>query len=228
MVDLDKIEPFIQDVFDLIEFANGDENSEWGRKRAEMGHKEPFNLEYIGIGNEQWGDEYFYKEPEWFLNNINRYDNYDRTLPKVFIGEYAVHLDADKNSPLCDRKNNWYSALAEAAFLTGAERNSDHVVMTCYAPLLAKTNHQQWQPDLIWFDNDSVYGSPNYYIQKLFSEYLGEYSVDYCITAFKRGCNKIRILLRPLYYLLQKMCPQIASAQGAEICRCNVKYGFAA
>lgn len=51
LVDLDMLEPFIQDVFDLIEFANGDENSEWGRKRIEMGRKEPFNLEYIGIGN---------------------------------------------------------------------------------------------------------------------------------------------------------------------------------
>lgn len=227
LVDLDKLEPFIQDVFDLIEFANGNENSEWGKKRIEMGHKKPFNLEYIGIGNEQWGNEYFeryevfqkrisekypdvklitsagwkdrgweydlaydwmknnkdkayavdehfYKEPEWFLNNINRYDNYDRSLPKVFVGEYAAHTSPDVK----ERKNNWFSALSEAAFLTGVEKNADHIVMTCYAPLLARIKHQQWQPDLIWFDNDSVYGSPNYYIQKLFSEYLGEYSVS--------------------------------------------------
>lgn len=228
LIDLDELEPFVQDVFDLIEFANGDEKSEWGRKRIEMGHKEPFGLEYIGIGNEQWGEEYFeryyifqkalsekypdiklitsagwkdkgwefdlaykhmsrnkdmayavdehfYKEPEWFLKNINRYDNYDRTLPKVFIGEYAAHTSSD----IAKRENNWYSALSEAAFLTGAERNADHVVMTCYAPLLARKNHQQWQPDLIWFDNDNVYLTPNYYVQKLFSQYLCEYAVGY-------------------------------------------------
>lgn len=228
LVDLDKLDPFIQDALDLIEFANGDETSAWGRKRIEMGHTEPFNLEYIGIGNEQWGNEYFkryelfqkiinekypdiklitsagwkdrgrdydlaytwmnnnkdkayavdehfYKEPEWFLENINRYDNYDRSLPKVFVGEYAAHSSGDVNK----RENNWYTALSEAAFLTGVEHNADHVIMTCYAPLLAKSNHQQWQPNLIWFDNENVYTTPNYYIQKLFSEYTGEYMVSH-------------------------------------------------
>ena len=233
LIDTDKLDPFIQDVLDLIEFANGDENSEWGRKRIEIGHKEPFNLEYIGIGNEQWGNEYFeryeifqkrinekypniklitsagwknrgweydlayewmnknknkdkayavdehfYKEPEWFIKNIHRYDGYDRTLPKVFVGEWAAHLNADKNSDIKDRKNTWYAALAEAAFLTGIEHNSDHVVMTCYAPLLAKYNHNQWQPNLIWFDNCNVYGTPSYYVQKLFAEYMGDYTVE--------------------------------------------------
>lgn len=96
----------------------------------------------------------------------------------MFIGEWAAHLGADKNSPICDRKNNWYSALAEAAFLTGVENNADHVVMTCYAPLLAKINHQQWQPNLIWFDNETVYGSPSYYVQKMFSENIGDYTVE--------------------------------------------------
>ena len=231
LVDTDKLAPHIQDVLDLIEFANGDINSEWGKKRAEMGHSEPFNLEYIGIGNEQWGNEYFeryelfqekiaqkypdiklitsagwknrgwefdlaydwmkqnkdkayavdehfYKEPEWFLMNIDRYDSYDRSLPKVFIGEWAAHLSADKGSKIEDRKNNWYAALCEAAFLTGVERNADHVTMTCYAPLLAKINHNQWQPNLIWFDNDSVYGTPSYYVQKLFSKNLGDTAVE--------------------------------------------------
>ena len=49
---------YIQDALDLIEFANGDVNTEWGKLRAEMGHPEPFNLKFIGIGNEQWGPEY--------------------------------------------------------------------------------------------------------------------------------------------------------------------------
>lgn len=251
LIDLDKLEPFVQDVFDLIEFANGDENSEWGQKRVKMGHRKPFNLEYIGIGNEQWGNEYFkryeifqkriaekypdikliasagakdcgsefdlaydwmknnkgkayavdehfYKEPEWFLDNINRYDDYDRSLPKVFVGEYAAHFALDKGPKPIDKRNNWYSALAEAAFLTGVEKNSDHVIMSSYAPLLARIGRQQWQPDLIWFDNAMVYGTPNYYVQKLFSEYLGEYSVscecqdnDIKISASVRGGSLI-------------------------------------
>jgi alpha-N-arabinofuranosidase len=56
---MDELGPYIQDALDLIEFANGDVNTPWGQLRADMGHPEPFNLKYIGIGNEQWGPEYF-------------------------------------------------------------------------------------------------------------------------------------------------------------------------
>lgn len=224
LVDTDNLDKWIDDILDLIEFANGDASTKWGSKRVEMGHCEPFGLEYIGIGNEQWGqeyferyeifqkkiaekypdiklitsagwsdsgeefdfavewmknnkdkayavDEHFYKSPEWFLENVNRYDDYDRTMPKVFAGEYAAHTDSD----VPKRRNNWYAALTEAAFLTGVEKNSDHVVMTCYAPLLARTGAQQWQPDLIWFNNESVYGTPSYYVQKIFSQNSGGY-----------------------------------------------------
>lgn len=52
------LDGYIRDALDLIEFANGNPESEWGKVRAEMGHPEPFNLKYIGIGNEQWGEEY--------------------------------------------------------------------------------------------------------------------------------------------------------------------------
>ena len=58
-VPLDQLQPYIQDCLDLIEFANGPVDSEWGKKRAEMGHPEPFNMKYIGVGNEQWDDMYF-------------------------------------------------------------------------------------------------------------------------------------------------------------------------
>lgn len=222
LADMEQLDKWIQDVLDLIEFANGSAESEWGGKRAAMGHPEPFHLEYIGIGNEQWGtdyferyeafqkvlskehpeirlitcagwnsegkdfdtayawmkankdkayavDEHFYKSPEWFLENINRYDDYDRTLPKVFAGEYAAHSARET----AKRINNWYTALCEAAFLTGIEKNADHVAMTSYAPLLARTGHNQWQPNLIWFDNTGVYGTPGYYVQKLFSNNIG-------------------------------------------------------
>lgn len=52
------LDSYIQDALDLIEFANGDVNTTWGKVRADMGHPAPFNLQFIGIGNEQWGKEY--------------------------------------------------------------------------------------------------------------------------------------------------------------------------
>lgn len=247
LVDTGKLEPFVQDALDLIEFANGSTETKWGRVRAEMGHPEPFGLEYIGIGNEQWGNEYFeryeifeeklgsahpeiklitsagwkdrgpdfelaydwlekhknrayavdehfYKEPEWFLANIGRYDNYDRSLPKVMIGEYAAHTSQE----IKERGNTWYAALCEAAFLIGVEENGDHVVMSCYAPLLGRLGHSQWQPNLIWFDGEKAYKTPSWYVQRLFSESLPEYTVkcscdddDIKITAGVRGENLI-------------------------------------
>ncbi len=223
LVPMDELQPWIDDILDLVEFANGDVNTTWGKVRSEMGHPKPFDLEYIAIGNEQWGevyferyevfqkaisekypniklitsagwtaegkdfdysvewmkankekayavDEHFYKSPEWFLENINRYDDYDRTMPKVFAGEYAAHTC----DSILERKNNWYSALTEAAFLTGVERNSDHVVMSCYAPLIARAGHQQWHPNLIWFTKTQCVATPNYHVQKLFSNLIGD------------------------------------------------------
>jgi alpha-N-arabinofuranosidase len=111
-------------------------------------------------------DEHFYRTPDWFLQNVNLYDDYDRTGPKVFVGEYASQ-SVGVASP--DNRNIWKCALYEAAFMTGMERNGDLVRMTCYAPLFGDENAWQWRPDLIWFDNLNVYGSANYYVQKLFS-----------------------------------------------------------
>jgi alpha-N-arabinofuranosidase len=115
-------------------------------------------------------DEHYYKSPEWFLQNAKRYDNYDRSGPKIFAGEYAAHSTGIPNGKT---KNNWRSALAEAAFMTGLERNADIVHMASYAPLFAHIDGWQWTPDLIWFDNLQSYGTPNYYVQKLFSTNRG-------------------------------------------------------
>jgi alpha-N-arabinofuranosidase len=115
-------------------------------------------------------DEHYYKSPEWFLQNAKRYDNYDRNGPKIFAGEYAAHSVGIPNGKT---KNNWRSALAEAAFMTGLERNADIVNMASYAPLFAHVDGWQWTPDLIWFDNLQSYGTPNYYVQKLFSTNRG-------------------------------------------------------
>jgi len=227
---IDQLEPYIQDALDLIEFANGNIETKWGKIRAELGHPAPFNLKFIGIGNEQWGkqyidryilfekriksqypeikivstsgpspdgdrfnflwselkkfspdliDEHYYKNPEWFLNNATRYDNYDRKGPKIFAGEYACHSKEDKAS---ESRNNWESALSEAAFMTGLERNADIVNMCSYAPLLAHVDAWQWRPDLIWFDNLNVVATPNYYVQQIFSNYKGTHVVPALIN----------------------------------------------
>lgn len=221
VVPLELLGPYIQDALDLIEFANGPASSEWGKKRAEMGHPEPFNMTMIGIGNENWGvqylerlalftksikekypeirivnssgtdpvgerfdlldkhlrsakadiiDEHYYQNPKWFLENAARYDNYDRKGPKIFAGEYAAQ-SVKTASP--ENKNNWLCAMAEAAFMTGLERNADIVEMASYAPLFAHAEGWQWTPDLIWVDNLRSYGTANYHVQKLFSTNRG-------------------------------------------------------
>ena len=115
-------------------------------------------------------DEHYYRPPEWFTQNAKRYDNYDRNGPKIFAGEYAAQ-SVQTVSP--DNKNNWKCALSEAAFMTGLERNADVVNMSSYAPLFAHVDGWQWTPNLIWFDNLDSYGTPNYYVQKLFSGNAG-------------------------------------------------------
>ncbi|GAA3816328.1 hypothetical protein GCM10022226_41290 [Sphaerisporangium flaviroseum] len=107
-------------------------------------------------------DEHYYNSPSWFLANNRRYDSYDRDGPKVFVGEYA------------SQGNTLYNALAEASYLTGIERNSDVVELASYAPLMANVDYVDWTPDLIWFDNDQAYGSPSYYVQRLFGRNVGD------------------------------------------------------
>ncbi|WP_319591962.1 alpha-L-arabinofuranosidase C-terminal domain-containing protein [uncultured Draconibacterium sp.] len=215
-VPVDDLESYIQDAIDLIEFANGSIDTKWGRVRADMGHPEPFNMKYLAVGNEQWGevyierlipfkealrkkhpeikligtsgpfpdgeyfdylwpkmkelgvdlvDEHYYRSPEWFLENADRYDSYDRNGPKVFAGEFAAHHDS--------RDNNMESAIAEAAFMTGLERNADIVRLATYAPLFAHVDAWQWKPDMIWFDNLNVVRTPNYYVQQMYAQNTG-------------------------------------------------------
>jgi len=115
-------------------------------------------------------DEHYYANPEWFFQNASRYDNYDRNSYKIFAGEYAAQSDRTV-SP--DNQNNWKCALAEAAFMTGLERNAAVVQLCSYAPLFAHVDGWQWTPDLIWFDNLRSYGTTNYYVQKLYSTNKG-------------------------------------------------------
>ncbi|NCU05440.1 MAG: alpha-L-arabinofuranosidase [Chitinophagaceae bacterium] len=111
-------------------------------------------------------DEHYYQTPNWFLMNAGKYDHYDRKGPKIFLGEYACHSVRIGNT---GNKNTQLCALAEAAFMTGLERNADIVIMAAYAPLFAHINDWQWTPNLIWFDNRNSYATPSYYVQQLFS-----------------------------------------------------------
>lgn len=244
-VQSEEFQQYIQDALDLVEFCKGDENTTWGKVRAALGHPEPFELKYIGIGNENWGSDYYiryglfveafekakeenpklyegieimysagvddgdsgpdyikayenaskwlaenpdktiddyagaidhhyYNTPEWFLNNTDYYDedNYSRdtenmTTSKfggginVFVGEYAA------------KSNKLEAALAEAAYMTGIERNGDIIKMAAYAPLFGNLTATHWAPDLIWFNNHTVTCSTNYYVQKIFSTNAG-------------------------------------------------------
>jgi len=115
-------------------------------------------------------DEHYYMSPEWFLSNAGRYNGYDRSGPKVFAGEYAAQTAGVTRD---DNRNNWKAAIAEAAFMTGLERNGDVVQMASYAPLMAHVDAWQWKPDAIWFDNLRSYGTPDYYVQKVFASNVG-------------------------------------------------------
>ena len=108
-------------------------------------------------------DEHYYEKPEWFIDNRHRFDKIPRKAPKVYVGEYA------------SRGNKLYNALAEAVYLTGIERNSDQVVMTAYAPLLARYDYTQWkEANLIWFNAERLVLTPNYHVQHLFANHLGD------------------------------------------------------
>lgn len=219
---MEELQIYIDDAIDLIEFANGDPSTTWGKVRAEMGHPEPFNLKYLGIGNEQWGeefivrfepfvkairerhpeiqivgtsgpsasgerfdylweemrrldvdlvDEHYYANENFFTNNADRYDQYPRTGPKVFAGEYACHGANGK------KFNHFNASLLEAAFMTGLERNADVVRMATFAPLLAHIEGWQWRPDLVWFDNLRMMCSSSYYVQQLYATNRGTASI---------------------------------------------------
>jgi alpha-L-arabinofuranosidase len=216
---LEEMPAYVQDILDLIQWANGPATSRWGALRAAAGHPEPFGLQYLGVGNEDaitpefkerfniiyaalqkahpeivvvgtvgpfasgadfdngWAfarelrvpmvDEHYYLPPQWFWDNLSRYDQYDRQSAKVYVGEYAAH-DRDR------QRNSLRSALAEAAGMTGFERNGDVVHFASYAPLLARRGHTQWHPDLIYFNATGIVRTPNYYVQQLFGQNSGQ------------------------------------------------------
>ncbi len=224
---------FVDMATNLLDYCWGDASqNEWAAKRAENGHPEPFNLKYLGIGNENAKEKYFnnfekikaavesyananypghelhiissagpnaggpdgsstfnyaleyaydrlgqtmpgqtlvdehyYQSESFMYNQSDRYDYYQRVGQggsNIFVGEYAV------------RGNNRYNtALAEACYITGLERNADVVTNISYAPLLFKVGSVSWDHDLIYFDEFNTAKSTNYYVQQMFANNYG-------------------------------------------------------
>jgi alpha-L-arabinofuranosidase len=125
-------------------------------------------------------DEHFYTSPAIYMaQTATRYDSYSRNGPKIFVGEYAVAYATPPNTFPATLQN----AIAEAACMTGFERNSDLVQMTCYAPLFCNLNNPNWYPDLIYFNGTNVYGTPSYYVQQMFSVNRGDVVLPTSVSA---------------------------------------------
>lgn len=142
--------------------SSGPEPDDKGGKQFTYGWNEMTRLKADLV------DEHYYRDQKWFMENVTRYDKYNRKGPKVFAGEYACHI-TQPALPVPEGKNVFEGALYEAALLTGIERNADVVHMATYAPLFAHEEGWQWRPDLIWMDNLKTVRTPNYYVQQLYA-----------------------------------------------------------
>ena len=219
MTPVDSIQPWIDECMNALEYANGPVTSKYGALRAKNGHPEPYNIEYLEIGNENnqpdprqqsdhyyerfkkfkdavlakypkmhlignvvaWGDdnpkwesnesvelldEHYYRNPAWFAENFNKYDNYNRKGSEIYVGEYAVTQGFGNMGSLD-------AALGEAVYMMGIENNSDIVTMASYAPIFANLNNRMWAPDMIQYTSAKVFGTPSYYVQNVMANNIG-------------------------------------------------------
>ena len=225
VVPMSEMDEWVAEAIDLIEWANGDPaTNKWAKMRADAGHPKPFNLKYLGLGNEEkispefserfkyiyervtkahpeivivgtagpgshpenpdfqagWElanetampiiDEHYYEPRAYFLSS-RQYNYYPRDRKtKVYLGEYAA-----KDKKLID-------ALAEGLYLLHVEKNGDVVSMTSYAPLFARKTNTNWNPDLIYFDNERPFLTCSYYVQQMFGQSSGNYYYGDCVT----------------------------------------------
>ena len=262
VVPMQEMDEWVQDALDLIEWANGDENTKWGKVRAAAGHPKPFGLKYLGIGNEEkispefverfkymyakitekhpeivivgtagpgshpgnpdyeagWKlareldmpilDEHYYEKHDYFETS-RQYDSYPREgKTKVYLGEYA-----SKDKKMRD-------ALAEALYLLHVERNGDIVCMTSYAPLFARKNATNWNPDLIYFDNERPFLTCSYYVQQMFGQSSGNYYYGDCVTFEGEKTNMQEqsvVLNTKMRQLFVKVCNAAADARKVNI-----------
>jgi alpha-L-arabinofuranosidase len=232
VVPMSEMDEWVAEAIDLIEWANGDPaTSKWAKMRADAGHPAPFNLKYLGLGNEEkitpefaerfkyiynkvtkaypeivivgtagpgshpgnpdlengWKladelgmpiiDEHYYEPNAYFLSS-RQYNYYPRDRKtKVYLGEYA-----SKDKKLID-------ALAEGLYLLHVERNGDIVAMSSYAPLFARLgkgdqgrDNTNWNPDLIYYNNERPFLTCSYYVQQMFGQSAGQYYYGDCVT----------------------------------------------
>jgi len=140
--------------------------SSWGYEQPQSGWVKSRTPDLV--------DEHFYRNLEEMVAQSFRYDTYSRTNPsKIFCGEWATRI----GSPT----PNMAGALGDGAWMTCMERNSDIVLLSCYAPLLVNVSRlegqgrsMQWSSDLIGYDALTSYGSPSYYAQMMFSTMVGD------------------------------------------------------
>ncbi len=231
-----ELQPYVDEALEQIEYVIGGTDTKWGARRAADGHPEPFDLEYVEIGNEDgfdesgsyedrfvqfydaikakypdikvisstggtdWlgskfpitkrkpdlVDEHYYSNHWDMMGMASKYDSFDRNGPKILIGEYAAHVGtppwegAAGKGPTPDM----LCAMAEAAYLTGLERNSDIVEMACYGPLFVNVNPggRQWAINLIGYDALNSFGSPSYHAQVMFGQNIGDRTVPVSIA----------------------------------------------
>lgn len=247
----EELDKFAKHATNLIDYcwgnvlSNNPTQREWAQKRVDNGQEDEFNLNYVGIGNENWNekylknfeyikdyvesyvlanypgreitiisssgpgsenneyrfawdwlneydagetlvDEHYYESKAFMLNSDDRYDYYARKEDggsDVFLGEYATHLQDNRN-------NNLESAICDAAFMTGIERNGDIVRNASYAPLFEKIGSTNWSQNMIHFDEYDSFATPNYYTQQMFAQNYGTSVVN--TTLEKKGENYVQ------------------------------------
>lgn len=116
-------------------------------------------------------DEHYYRSPGWFMSSYNRYDNYSRTEPKVYVGEWAA-------SEGKGNLGNMNAALGEAIFMCGAENNSDIVRMLSFSEPIANISDVQW-PAMIYHNSSMAVGTPSYYAQVMYGSNIGSQNVKW-------------------------------------------------
>ena len=132
------------------------------------------NVVAWGDDNPRWNsklpvdllDEHYYRSPDWFAGAFHKYDSYDRSGAKIYVGEYAVTNGFGN-------LGNMNAALGEAVYMMGMENNSDVVELASYAPIFVNENDARWRPDMIRFNSSRVMGTPSYYVQQIMPHHLG-------------------------------------------------------
>lgn len=120
-------------------------------------------------------DEHYYSSPSFFISQYGRYDNQSVSSTKIYVGEYAVTQDHGW-------LGNLNAAIGEAVFMEGAENNGEAVTMMSYAPIFTHEEDYRWHPDMIRFNSSLCYGTPSYYVQRMFSNNVGKENVRWTET----------------------------------------------